>query len=326
MALQPIRGDCYTNTHQMYSRHQYRARLVQLTFFVSTLAIATALPAQDSIQPQVPPGELVRQTVAREVAAAKGGGAKHMFRSEKRTPKGESTRLYVETNEAMAGLLVAVNGQPTTPQQQQAEDGHLDWLMNNPDQLRKKAAREKEDSARTLQIVRAFPDAFRYEYDGTEPGTSTIGKAGDQLTRLKFTPNPSYSPPSHVEQVLAGMQGYLLIDTTAHRIARIDGTLFREVSFGWGIIGHLDKGGHFRVQQADVGDGSWEITSMDLKITGKILMLKTISMISDETLSDFRRVPDPLSFAKGVEMLKAQQAKLKHPQTQESSTATEISH
>lgn len=314
----------------MASRHQERARLTQPIFLrsilVSILVSATVLPAQDSIQPQLAAGELVRQTVGQEVAAAKGGGAKHMFRSEKRTPKGASTRLYVETNEAMAGMLVAVNGQPTTPQQQQAEDGHLDWLMNNPDQLRKKAAREKEDSARTLQIVKALPDAFRYEYDGIEPGTSTLGKVGDQLTRLKFTPNPSYSPPSHVEQVLAGMQGYLLIDTNARRIARIDGTLFREVSFGWGIIGHLDKGGHFRVQQADVGDGSWEITSMDLKITGKILMLKTISMISDETLSDFRRVPDTLSFAKGVAMLKAQQAKLEHPQIQEPSPQIESSH
>ena len=93
------------------------------------------------------------------------------------------------------------------------------------------------------------------------------------------------------------MQGYLLIDRSARRIARIDGTLFREVSFGWGIIGHLDKGGHFRVQQADVGDGSWEITQMSLRMTGKILLFKSLSMISDETFSEFHKVPEDLSFA-----------------------------
>jgi hypothetical protein len=299
---------------------------MQPIFLISILAISTFLPAQDSIQPQLPAQELVRQAVAREVAAANASGAKHMFRSEKRTSKGTQTRLYVETNEAMAGMLVAVNGEPVSPQQQQAEVGHLDWLMNNPEQLRKKAAREKEDSERTLRMVKALPDAFRYEYDGTEPGNAALGKAGDQLTRLKFSPNPGYSPPSHVEQALAGMQGYLLIDTTARRIARIDGTLFREVSFGWGIIGHLDKGGHFRVQQADVGDGSWEITAMDLKITGKILMLKSISMISDETLGDFHRVSDTLSFAKGAEMLKAEQEKFAHLHIQETQQPVESSH
>jgi len=225
--------------------------------------------------------------------------------------------LYFETKDAMAGMLIATNDQPLSAQQHQAEIDHLNWLAGNPDQLRKKHAREKEDADRTLRIVKALPDAFRYEYAGTEPGTAKMGKVGDELVKITFTPNPEYSPPSKVEQVLEGMQGYLLIDTAAHRIARIEGTLFRDVSFGWGIIGHLDKGGHFVVQQGDVGDGSWDITAMSLKITGKILFFKGISMISDETLSDFHAVPEDLTFAKAVEMLKTEQEKLAHNQGRE---------
>jgi hypothetical protein len=262
--------------------------------------------------PQISPNELVRQTVAREIAAANQPSRKQMFRSRKHTPKGSQTRLYVETKDAMAGMMIAINDQPLTPQQQQSEMDHLNWLAGNPEQLRKKQAREKEDADRTLRIVKSLPDAFRYKYAGAETGGPDSGKTGDELVRLEFTPNPAYSPPSRVEQVLEGMQGYLLIDTTAHRIARIDGTLFREVSFGWGIFGHLDKGGHFRVQQADVGDGDWEITAMNLQITGKILLFKGISMISDEKLSDFHRVPDDLTFAKAVDMLKTEQEKLAH--------------
>jgi hypothetical protein len=209
-------------------------------------------------------------------------------------------------------MLIASNDQPLTPQQQQGELNHLNWLMGSPDQLRKKHAREKEDAARTLQIVKALPDAFRYEYADTENSATGLGKAGGQLVRLKFTPNPSYSPPSRVEQALEGMQGYLLIDADSRRLARIDGTLFKDVSFGWGIIGHLDKGGHFRVQQADVGDGSWDITQMSLDIKGRILLFKSLSMVSDEVFRDFRRVPDQLSFAQGVEMLTAEREKLAH--------------
>ena len=157
-----------------------------------------------------------------------------------------------------------------------------------------------------MRIVKALPYAFRYEYAGTENSDQYLGKIGDELVRLKFTPNPSYSPPTHVEQVLQGMQGYLLIDMDARRLARIDGNLFRDVSFGWGILGHLDRGGHFEVQQADVGDGAWEITKMNLRITGKILVFKSISMISDESFSDFRRVPSNLSFAGGAELLETE--------------------
>ena len=270
------------------------------------------LHSQQAEPLQISANDLVRETVAREVAEANQPAHMHMFRSRKQTPKGSQTRLYVETKDAMAGMLIAINDQPLSPQQQQAETDHLNWLAGSPEQLRKKRSREKEDADRTLRIVKALPDAFRYEYAGTEPCGPGLGKAGDPLVKLLFSPNPAYSPPTRVEQVLEGMKGYLLIDAAAHRIARIDGTLFREVSFGWGIFGHLDKGGHFRVQQADVGDGSWEITEMSLKMTGKILLFKSFSMISDETLSDFRSVPSDLTFSKAVELLKNEQEKLAH--------------
>ena len=229
-----------------------------------------------------------------------------MFRSRKQTSRGSQTRLYVETSDAMAALLVAVNDHPLTAEQQQAEDGHLSWLMNNPEQLHKKHAREKEDAERTLRIVKALPDALHYEYDGTVTGTAAMGSPGAELVRLKFTPNHNYEPPSRVEEVLSGMEGYLLIDARAKRLAKIDGTLYRDINFGWGLVGRLDKGGHFVVQQADLGDGSWDITDMRLDIKGKILLIKSISMVSDEVFSDYRRMPDDLPFAKGVEMLRAE--------------------
>lgn len=294
------------------------------------LAAATALSAQDAPRepktpeakpPEMAPAELVRVAVANEVAAAQHTDVLHMFRSHKETAKGSQTRLYVETKDSLAAMVIAINDQPLTAEQQQAETDHLAWLSNNPDQLRKKRTREKEDEERTLHIVKALPDAFHYQFVGWTDGNAGLGKIGDHLARLKFTPNPDYSPPSRVEEVLAGMQGELLIDMECHRLARIDGTLFRDVTFGWGIIGHLNKGGHFRVQQGDleIGDGAWGITEMALSITGKILLFKSLSMVSDEVLSDFRQMPQNLTFAQGVEMLKAEQDRLAHnahaPQT-----------
>jgi len=280
--------------------------------FLLTVTAVTNLSSQTPAAPAMPPRELVRAAVANEVAAANSTAIKHLFRSRKQTPKGSQTRLYVETDDAIAGVLIAVNDEPLTPAQQQGEASHLAWLMNNSDQLRKKKTREKEDADRTLQIVKALPDAFHYEYAGTQPSAEGLGKAGDELVRLKFTPDPSYSPPTRVEQALAGMQGYLLVDPSSRRLALIDATLFKDVTFGWGILGRLDKGGHFRVRQAEVSPGAWDITEMDLNITGKILLFKSLSMVSDEVFSDFQRVPDMLTFAQGVQLLKAEQERLAH--------------
>ena len=267
-------------------------------------AVTTAILAQDSTPPEISPGELVRLTAANEVAGANHPELHHMFRSRRQTPKGSQTHIYVETNQALAGMLIAINDKPLTVEQQQAEQNHLAWLVNNPEQLRRKAAREKEDEDRSLRIVKALPDAFCYEFAGTQESAPGLGKPGDQLLKLKFKPNPAYKPPSHVEQVLTGMQGELLIDKETKRLARIDGTLFQEVTFGWGILGHLNKGGHFRVQQGDLGlgDGAWGITEMNLSMTGKILMFKGLSIVSDEVLSDFHRMPEKLTFAQGVQI------------------------
>ncbi|HEX4784216.1 MAG TPA: hypothetical protein VH350_07730 [Candidatus Sulfotelmatobacter sp.] len=282
-----------------------------LVLIAALCAAATALRAQEL---DVPPNELVRLTVANEVAAANHPDVHHMFRSRRQTPKGSRTRIYVETNQALAGMLIAVNDQPVNAQQQQAENDHLAWLVNNPDQLHKKAAREKEDEDRSLSIVKALPVAFTYEYAGTENSVPGLGAADDPLVKLKFRPNPSYIPPTHVEQVLKGMEGVLLIDSKTKRLARIDGTLFQEVTFGWGILGHLDKGGHFVVQQGDLGlgDGAWGVTRMSLNFSGKILMFKGISIMSDEVLNDFHRLPDKLTFAEGVQILKTEEEKLAH--------------
>lgn len=289
-------------------------RIVLTRSLVLLLISATAAfaqePAQGSTNPkEMNANELVRETVANEVASSNTNGIKHMFRDRKSTPKGTTTRLYVETCDAMAGMTVAANDKPLSEKELQNEEGRLAGLLNNPDQLKRKQREQKEDADRTLKIVKALPDAFVYQIDGTVPGTSKIGREGAELVRLKFHPNPAYRPPSHEEEVLLGMQGTLLIDPQEKRIAQIDGILFEPVSFGWGILGKLDRGGHFLVDQADVGQDSWEVSQMTLNFTGKILMFKSLVIKSDEVFSDFRRVPNQTTFAEGVKMLEAQVSK-----------------
>jgi hypothetical protein len=286
------------------------------------LATANPLFGMPANPPEsLPPAELVRLTVAHEVAAAQQGSVKHRFRSRRQTGHGSQTKIYVETRDAMLGMVVAYNDQPASPEQMQAEKSRLQRLIKDSDQLHRRQKQEKEDTEHTLRIVRALPDAFVYEYAGTQDGTGEAGRIGDKLLRLKFRPSPTYAPPSHVEQVLTGMQGELLIDDQCHRIARIDGTLFKDVGFGWDILGHLDKGGHFMVQQAEVDDGTWDVTRMVLNFSGKILLLKSLNIKTDEVFSDFWRVPESMTIAQGVELLESQEVRSAQAQHDKTETA-----
>jgi hypothetical protein len=225
----------------------------------------------------------------------------------------------VETRDAMVGMVVAYNDRPLNPDERQGEYGRIQRFIDDPAELDRKRKKEKEDAERVKSILKALPDAFLYEYDGTDTGKPGMGKPGNSLLRLKFRPNPKYEPPTRVEQVLTGMQGVVLIDPQKQHVARIDGTLFEDVAFGWGILGHLNRGGHFLVDQTDIGDDNWSISRMELAFTGKVLLFKSLNIKSTEIYSDFRPVPADLTFAEGVQLLRKQIATVAQNQAQDQS-------
>jgi len=265
------------------------------------LAAVTAQQAPPAATPQVPAQELVRRAIANEEKASQQH-VRLLYRLRTETPKaGAITKELVETNEGVVARLIAVSDKPPTAEQRQTDDERLQKLASDPQTRTAKRKQQKEDEERTTRMVRALPDAFLYEYDGFEPG-----KNGQQLIRLKFKPNPKYEAPNRELQVYYGMEGSMLIDPTEERLVKIQARLFKGVNFGWGILGHLDPGGQFEVEQSRVGGDRWEVTDMRLRFTGKVLLFKSLNINEHETAFDYRRAPDDLNFAQGIELLKKQ--------------------
>ena len=96
----------------------------------------------------------------------------------------------------------------------------------------------------------------------------------------------------------------MYIDTTANRMTRLDGTLVDDVNFGWGIFGKLHKGGHFEIHENNIGDGNWEVTYSNIDFTGKVLLFKRLKIKETQEMSDFRRIPENLSYSQGFELLR----------------------
>jgi len=123
------------------------------------------------------------------------------------------------------------------------------------------------------------------------------------MANLKFTPNPDFKPPTRESLVFQGMEGTMTIDATAMHLAKIDGTMVKDVSIGWGIIGHLDKGGHFVVEQKEIDKDNWQITTMRLDFSGKALIFKSIRIDETDISTDFRKVPS-MTVGQALEFLK----------------------
>lgn len=239
------------------------------------------------------PNQFVREMVQHELDAEDKDHSHWRYRLHKEDEAGASDRDVIETREGSLARTLLINGQPLNADQRLKDDERMKKLVVDPDERARRDKRNKQDEQKYRELLKAIPDAFIFKYEGTE---------GD-LTRLTFTPNPRYDPPSRELTVYHAMAGSLWIDRSALRLAMIEGRLIEDVRFGWGLLGHLDKGGTFKVVQKKVGGDHWDAVSVDLNMQGRAVIFKALNIKQKQTLTDYRRMPDNLTIAGAYEML-----------------------
>src|SRR5690348_14901891 len=245
---------------------------IRKLFAVWLAASAMAWAGQAKAERPKDPNQVVRQVIANEL---KPNPDKQFYEYKvtKKLPERTEVKQMVDTPGGTLGRLILINGKPLTPEQRAKESARLQRLIDDPSQMASKRKEQQDDDRRTREMVKAMPDAFLYEYAGTEKK-----EPWGEVEILKFKPNPDFNPPNQETKVYRGMEGEMWIDLAAMRLAKIQAHLFREVAFGWGILGHLDQGGEFVVEQKPVSGGHWEPSHMVLNFTGKVLMFKTLKI------------------------------------------------
>ena len=242
-----------------------------------------------------PPLELVRTAVANEMS---DNAQAHLYcwKVRKRTPHGTQVEHLVSTPSGPLSRVVLIDDKPLSAEQQAAEEERL-RKATEPAQMRRKMKEDQADDARTRKMLEAIPEAFDFTYVDTisEPN-------GHQLTTLNFTPRSGYVPPTRELKVFTGMEGKLVVDETAGRLAKVDGTLVKDVEFGWGIFGRLYKGGRFVIEKTAVTPTHWDTSRELLHFDGKILMFKSLHIDEEETSWDYQPVP-PMSVEQALDFL-----------------------
>ena len=148
------------------------------------------------------------------------------------------------------------------------------------------------------RMIRSLPEAFLFQYEGTE-----IDGSGRELVRLKFHPNTNLTAHSLELRVLQGMEGTMLIDPVNERLVRIEGELFRDIDFGWGIFGRIRRGGTFFLEQQGIGSDRWAITTLATHYSSRIVLFVNTRTDSVSKSSNFHRMSNDLSLEQGLELL-----------------------
>jgi hypothetical protein len=237
--------------------------------------------------------QLVKDAIKHQIEADAADHTHWRYHIHREDEKGSQDRDVIDTKDGQIARTLLINGQPLTPEQRSADELRMKKLVDDPSERAKRDKRAKEDESKAAQMFKAIPDAFVFKYEGAENGQ----------VRLSFFPNPHYDAPTRELQVFRSMSGMIWIDRAGLRMTRLDGSLFEDVTFGWGLLGRLNKGGAFSVSQSRIADDHWEIVSLDVRMSGHAVVFKTINVKQLQRITDFHRISDSMTISEAYQVL-----------------------
>src|SRR5665213_162054 len=189
-----------------------------------------------------------------------------MFRDANKVRGKNVVKLVVQTPEGDLSKTIEMDGHPLTAQQQHTDEQKMHRFVTDTGVREKQKTNQQHDDKQASALTKMLPDAFLW---------TRSGESGDETT-LAFKPDPKFNPPTREARVFAAMKGTMVVDTKQKRIKSLKGTLIRNVDFGFGLLGKLQKGGTFNVERQNTGPHVWEITATHIHIHGHALIFKSI--------------------------------------------------
>lgn len=239
--------------------------------------------------------DLMKDIVANELTDRTTEHGNWMYHVTKTVERQKLTQIEMETKDGPVYRLLAINDTPLDALQQKQEAVRQEQLIREPGQQLAIKKQRDADERRLEDFVRLLPVAFLFRYDGWDGA----------FVRLNFWPDPAFVPPTMESKALENMAGTILVDPQQKRLAHINGHLLENVDFGFGLLGRLAKGGTFEIERTQVSSSHWKTHLVDVNVTGRMLLFKTISKQQHETRSDFEPVSGDLDLKQAEELLQS---------------------
>jgi len=215
------------------------------------------------------------------------------YHIQKRMGASTFTAFQIETKDGPLSRILTRDGKPLTADQKRTEDERVAKLVKNPAELARLKQSHDQDEQRLMRLMGLMNGAFLYEYDGTDDG----------FTRLRFKPNPSFAPPTYEARIFHSLGGTIWVDPQQKRLARLQGVIHDRVDFGYGLLGHIEKGGTFEIRRQPVSENHWRTSRIDVHVAGRVIFFKTINRDQSEARSDFKPVPAETTLQEASKLL-----------------------
>ena len=239
-----------------------------------------------------PAQQLVREVVYNELHDHDTHGYWRYW-IEQRAQNATLLQDQVETTEGPVARLVEANGRPLDTHSREAEQTRLQQLVNSPLGRASHRRAYSEDEKRIGAIFAQLPDAFLFESLGED----------NRCRHLRFRPNPGFQAHTIQSRIFHAMSGELWLDTRVKRLLRLEGRLDADLDFGFGLLGHIEKGSWFQMQRVQVSATEWKTEQLEVHISGRAMLFSTIDRNTSELRGGFSSIPAGLDLAGGIRLL-----------------------
>jgi hypothetical protein len=258
--------------------------------------------AANTSLPSISPHALVAEAAANELVALHHKGSYLRYRMETVNERGVQVRDVIESKDGTVARLLLKDGKPLTPEQDKAERQRLEDMIASPAAYAKHVKNGESEKSMADKLVPLMADAMINTYTPGQPQSGRNGGAPEIV--LDYKPNPKFVPPNTQAQALTGLQGRVWIDAKTHYVVRMEGTIFRPVNFGWGVLAHVYPGGKVVMNQTNVGDNRWIFTDFSMELSVRALMVKKLDIHSSAKTSNYQKL-GPMSYQDAIHLLLA---------------------
>lgn len=195
----------------------------------------------------------------------------------------EILMLYGEPFERM----VAKNDKPLPEREQKKQDEKFDKETSKranetPEERQKRLAKFEKEREDERAFVREILDA----YDFTLVGSEAVN--GHASWVIDGTPHPGFEGKRREAKLLPKIKPRFWIDQQDYIWVKLRAEVTDTLSFGW-VVARLHKGSMFEMEQARINDEVWLPQRFDVRLDGRIALVKGIKQNVHVTFTEYRR-------------------------------------
>lgn len=256
------------------------------THLVAVGLLALSFPSLHAQSPQ----QIIQQVVDVERKADQNDHSNWIYLEESDKPKEHLVQWVAATQRGNVERVLEKDAQQL-PEARQRD--LIEKFMHDTRAQNKQVEEANHDNRQIDDLLKLLPEAFIWTQTGSTANT----------TSLHFDPAPKFHPPTREARVFSSMTGDLVVDNQQHRICKIKGHLFHDVTFGGGLLGRLKEKSSFALEQQQVGPSIWELSQIHVHLEGNALLFKSVSLQQDDKRSRFQPEPGDVTLDQAANLV-----------------------